>query len=299
MNLTHALSAPCPAGAWAGRFTWCRRQLPVLLLLLPALLLIGLLFLYPLVYSLVYAFHDEKLGAWGFMNFRQAWVLYAGDIFLTLGVSVASTALVGGLALALSGYLTLGENRLAVSLLKWLYRWPLFIPVVVVGQMMRTFLARNGLMNNALMALGVIEPLQAVSFLDWRGMIFTFVWKQLPFATLLVAGAMASLDRSMLEAARNLGAGRVRVLCEIIVPQVLPTLLVSLILSFVAILSVLSVPMMLNAGSPTMITVDMAWRVASYSDYGVANALGLISWAMCAVAAWFYLRHGVEEKGRA
>jgi len=297
MNQTNVLPRLPALPNGRSRLNRLAPHVPVLLLLVPALLVVFVLFVYPLGYSLVYAFRDEKLGVWGLMNFRQAWLLYAKDIFLTLGVSLASTLLIGVFAVAIAGYLSLGENRRAVAILKWLYRWPLFIPVVVVGQMMRTFLARNGLMNNALMALGVIEPLQAVSFLDWRGMIFTFVWKQLPFATLLIAGAMAALDRSMLEAARNLGAGRLRVLCGIVVPQVLPTVLVSLILSFVSILSVLSVPMMLNAGSPTMITVDMAWRVASYSDYGVANALGLISWAMCAVAACFYLRHGVRERG--
>ncbi len=40
----------------------------------------------------------------------------------------------------------------------------------------------------------------------------------------------------------------------------------------------LSVPMMINAQSPTMITVDMAFRINSYGDYGVANALGFISY---------------------
>ena len=268
------------------------------LLLLPALLVVATLFVYPLGCSLLYAFRDEKLGVWGWGNFLHAWDLYARDIYFTFGVVLLSTALIAVLAIAIAGYLTLGENRRAVAVLRWLYRWPLFIPVVVAGQMMRTFLAKNGLMNNALMALDLIEPLQAVSFLDWRGLVFTFVWKQLPFATLLLAGAMASLDRSTIESARNLGAGRLRVLWQILVPQVRSTLLVSLILSFVAILSVLSVPMMINAGSPTMITVDMAWRVASYSDYGVANALGFISCAMCGLAAWFYLRQGLREGGR-
>ena len=268
------------------------------LLLLPALLVVAALFVYPLGCSLLYAFHDEKLGVWGGSNFLHAWDLYARDIYFTFGVVLLSTALIAVLAIAIAGYLTLGENRRAVAVLRWLYRWPLFIPVVVAGQMMRTFLAKNGLMNNALMALDLIEPLQAVSFLDWRGLVFTFVWKQLPFATLLLAGAMAALDRSTIESARNLGAGRLRVLWQILVPQVRSTLLVSLILSFVAILSVLSVPMMINAGSPTMITVDMAWRVASYSDYGVANALGFISCAMCGLAAWFYLRQGLREGGR-
>jgi ABC-type spermidine/putrescine transport system permease subunit I len=270
-----------------------------LLLLLPGLLVVAALFVYPLTRSLVHAFHDEKLGVWGWGNFLHAWELYARDIFFTCGVVLLSTALIALLAIAIAGYLTLGENRRAVAVLRWLYRWPLFIPVVVAGQMMRTFLAKNGLMNNALMALDLIEPLQAISFLDWRGLVFTFVWKQLPFATLLLAGAMAALDGAQIEAARNLGAGRLRVLAQIIMPQVLPALLVSLILSFVAILSVLSVPMMINAGSPTMITVDMAWRVASYSDYGVANALGFISCAMCSLAAWFYLRQGLRDKGAA
>lgn len=275
-----------------------RPGLVPVLLLSPALAFVFALFVYPLGQSLIYAFHDEKLGAWGLGNFAHAWELYARDIFLTFGVVLLSTALIAVCSIAIAGYLTLGENRRAVAILRWLYRWPLFIPVVVAGQMMRTFLAKNGLMNNTLMSLGLIEPLQAISFLDWRGMVFTFVWKQLPFATLLLAGAMAALDRSLIESARNLGASRWRVLAEIVMPQVLSTLLVALILSFVAILSVLSVPMMINAGSPTMITVDMAWRVASYADYGVANALGFISWAMCGLAAWFYLRQGVRKAGQ-
>ncbi len=39
-------------------------------------------------------------------------------------------------------------------------------------------------------------------------------------------------------------------------------------------MSVLSVPLMIGVGTPTMLTVDMAFRVNSYGDYAVANALG-------------------------
>jgi ABC-type spermidine/putrescine transport system permease subunit I len=61
-------------------------------------------------------------------------------------------------------------------------------------------------------------------------------------------------------------------------------------------LSVLSVPIMISGGSPTMITVDMAFRVNSYSDYGVANALGLISYLIAGLVAWIYVRHNVAGK---
>jgi ABC-type spermidine/putrescine transport system permease subunit I len=60
-------------------------------------------------------------------------------------------------------------------------------------------------------------------------------------------------------------------------------------------LSVLSVPMMVAGSQPTMLTVDMAFRINAYGDYPVANALGVISYLMTAFAAWLYLRHSVAE----
>jgi ABC-type spermidine/putrescine transport system permease subunit I len=274
------------------------RLLHSVALMAPALVMVGLLFVYPLVYSLAFAFRNEQTGGWDLGNFVKAFTLYGGDIALTAGVTVLSTMLVGVFAIAVAGYITLGENPRAVALLRWIYRWPLFIPFVVAAQLMRTFLAKNGMLNNALMSLGVVDPMHAISLLDWRGVVITFVWKQLPFAALLISGAMASMDRSMIESARGLGAGRFRILLEIVVPQVRSTVLVALILSFVTMLSALSVPMMIIAGSSTMITVDMAWRVNSYGDYGVANALGFVSFAMSGVAAWFYLRQGIREGGK-
>jgi ABC-type spermidine/putrescine transport system permease subunit I len=266
-------------------------------LVAPALLILLALFVYPLGFSLVTAFRDEQ-GAWTFGNFSKAFELYSNDILFTVVIVALSTVLIGIGAVAIGGYLVLGNNPRAVALLRWLYRWPLFIPFVVAGQLMRTFLAKNGMMNNIFTALGLYEPIDAVSFLDWRGIVITFVWKQTPFAALLVAGAMAALDRATIEAARNLGAGRLRVLLEIVVPQVRQTLAVALILSFVIMMSVLSVPLMINAQTPTMLTADMAFRINAYGDYGVANALGFISYLMTGVVAWIYLRQGVRAGGR-
>ena len=275
-----------------------RKNLPLVALLTPAVLMVGLLFIYPLMFSLAYAFRNEETGGWFLGNFTKAFNLYGGDIWLTVGVTLLSTALVGVLSIAVAGYLTLGENPRAMAVLRWIYRWPMFIPFVVAAQLMRTFLAKSGMLNNSLMSLGLLEPINAISLLDWRGVVVTFVWKQLPFAALLISGAMAAMDRSLMESARGLGAGRLRILIEIVLPQVSATVWVSLILSFVTMLSALSVPMMIIAGSPTMLTVDMAWRVNSYGDYGVANALGFVSFAMSGLAAWFYLRQGLREGGQ-
>ena len=113
-----------------------------------------------------------------------------------------------------------------------------------------------------------------------------------------VDAAMRQSALAAIEAARNLGASRPRILVEIVLPQVTGTMVVGLILSFVTMLSVLSVPIMVSGGSPTMMTVDMAFRINSYSDYGTANALGFISYAITGIAAWVYLRRSVASGGK-
>ncbi len=263
-------------------------------LVAPALAVIGTFFVLPLLMSAVLAFR-AKGGGFTFEHFAKAWDLYQTDLLFTVWITLLSTVLIGLVAIAIAGYLTLGENPRAVAILRWLYRWPLFIPFIVTGQVMRTFLAKNGMLNHVLIGSGMIEPLAAQSLLDWRGIVIAFVWKQAPFVTLLLAGAMASLEPQQIEAARNLGARRLRVLADVILPQVSGTLLVGLVLSFVTMLSVLSVPLMINPNSPTMITVDIAYRINTHSDYAVANALCLLSLLIAAGGAWFYLRHAARN----
>ena len=260
----------------------------------PALAVVGAFFIAPLAMSAIVAFRG-KLGGLTLEHFSKAFDLYTTDLLFTLAIVLLSTLLIGLLAIAIAGYLTLGENPRAVALLRWLYRWPLFIPFVVAGQVMRTFLAKNGMLNHVLIGSGLIEPLSAQSMLDWRGIVVAFVWKQAPFVTLLLAGAMASLESQHIEAARNLGARRLRVLLDIVLPQVRGTLLVGLVLSFVTMLSVLSVPLMINPNSPTMVTVDVAYRINTFADYPVANALCLLSLVLAAGGAWFYLRHASKK----
>ncbi|MBA0206428.1 ABC transporter permease [Pectobacterium aroidearum] len=263
-------------------------------LVLPALAVVVVCFITPLGLSVGGAFVSQN--GVGIDNFVTALTLYLPDILFTLLIVSLATLLIGLLSVMIGGYLTLGESPRMVALLRWVYRWPLFIPFIVTGQILRTFLAKNGWLNGALDTLGIVDMASASNWLDWRGIVFAFVWKQTPFVALLVAGAMASLDRTMIESARNLGASRLRILCEIVVPQIGQTLLTGLILSFVTMMSVLSVPMMINAQSPTMLTANIAFRINAYGDYGVANALGVISLLMTGLFAVIYLRLNMRDK---
>src|SRR4051794_24334625 len=138
-----------------------------LLLVAPALILVAALFLYPLGFSLLAAFTAN--GAPTLAHFEKAFELYAVDIRFTMFIVLLSTVLIALISIAIAGVLTLSETPWLVATLRWLYRWPLFIPFIVAAQCMRPFLAKTGLMNNPLVAAGILEPIEAASLLDWRG----------------------------------------------------------------------------------------------------------------------------------
>src|SRR5262245_34452627 len=119
-----------------------------LLLVAPALAMVLALFVYPLGYSLVSALTSPS-GEPSLDNFVKTFDLYTTDIVFTVVIVTLSTALIGLLAAAISGYLVLGAHPAAVTFLRWLYRWPLFIPFIVAAQCMRTFLGKNGKIGRA------------------------------------------------------------------------------------------------------------------------------------------------------
>ncbi|WBU49043.1 sugar ABC transporter permease [Kosakonia pseudosacchari] len=266
------------------------------LLVGPATLLIAVFFLWPLGFSLISAFTSDTQ-PFTLAHFTKVFALYSNDILFTVLIVLVSLVILALLSITISAIIVLSPFRRIVKALAFLYRLPLFIPFIVTAQMMRTFLAKNGLMNNVLVASGLLTPMDTTSLLGWSGIIITFVWKQMAFSTLLICGAMSAVEPSHMLAAKNLGASRLRILFDIILPQVLPTIGVAMVLSTVTMMSVLSVPLMIGTGTPTMMTVDMAFRVNSYGDYPVANAMGVISWLICAALSWFYLRHSLHAKG--
>ena len=130
-------------------------RLLALALVAPALTLLACLFLYPLGFSVATAFAVEGDAA-SLSNFLKAYEFYAVDIAYTVVIVALATALIGLAAVAIGGYLVLGNNPRAVMLLKWLYRWPLFIPFVVALGGLASLSTSVGRGSIFVVALGVL-----------------------------------------------------------------------------------------------------------------------------------------------
>lgn len=264
-------------------------------LLLPAVGLMLALYAYPFVLSIYRSLLVKGEGALTLANYAKVRELYLRDVFFSLEISILSTAIAAVLSIALAAYLRLATGQFA-RLIGNVYRFPIFIPFVVVAQMMRTFLAPHGLLNIFLAQMGLINLEAPLGLLNWKGLTFGFVWKQAPFMTLIVLSGFEMIDDTYIEAARSVGAKLPQVIVRILVPMSRATISVALILAFTSTVGTFTLPYMLIGGKvPTTVTVDIAHRVTYFGDYGVANALGTLAYVMVIFTAIYYLRYTVRR----
>lgn len=101
---------------------------------------------------------------------------------------------------------------------------------------------------------------------------------------------------SYIEAALNLGCSKFRAIWQIVLPIARPTVLVAMVLTFVSTIGCLTIPLLIGPSKPVMLPVDMSFRVTYFGDWGVANALGVISYLLVIVLSFYYLRYMVKKE---
>ncbi|HDI31994.1 MAG TPA: ABC transporter permease subunit [Thermofilum sp.] len=263
-------------------------------LILPSFLVMLFLYLYPFALSILKSFMDDQ-GRFTLKYYEEAFSSYKQDIFFSFWISLLSMFVSTFIAIILAAYLRL-SNTPFKPIINSIYRFPLFIPMVVVAQMMRTFLAPHGLLNLMLLQMGLINIDYPPWFFDWKGMLIGFVWKQTPFMVLIILGGFQMIDDSLIEAARCVGANIFKMLVNIMLPLARASIAIAMILIFASNISTFTLPYMLIGGAtPTTITVDIAHRVTYFGDWGTANALGVVSYLMVGAFAIYYLREVVRR----
>ena len=255
-------------------------------IVLPAVLLILTEYVYPFIQSFITSLQVDGQFSWE--NYSYIFRIYGQDILYTIFVSAASLVVVLVVSIVVGGYLSLNEN----SFIEFMFKLPLFIPFVVVGHAMRTFLAPKGILNSLLSLIGLVNIDSPPEFAYGPiGTIIALSWKQIAFALLLIMSAFQSVDKSYLEAARNLGASKFRQIREILLPLSFGSIAVSSVLIFTSFLQNFSVVMMMGSGAGSRhIMVDIYQQINYLNNMGVANALGSVSYLLALGAAVVYLR---------
>jgi spermidine/putrescine transport system permease protein len=216
--------------------------------------------------------------------------LYLRIFWRSLWLAVATTAicLVMGFPLA---YVIARAPKRWQGLLLFLVIIPFWTNFLVRTYAWMFILRTEGLLNQALMALGLIhEPLN-ILFTDWAVLI-GLVYGYLPFMVLPLYAALERLDRSLVEAARDLYAKPLQVFTRVVLPLSKPGVIAGCVLVFIPSLGAYVTPDLLGGARTMMIGNLIQHQYLVVRDWPFGSALSFVLMAGVLAAVLYYLRTG-------
>ena len=243
------------------------------LLLVPGLLVILFLFLWPLAEMVVRSFTDPEFGFTNYQRFFQTSSAIR-SLVTTMEVSFFSTIICAVIGY-IYAYTMATSSRLVTRFLMVAIVLPMGINLLVRTFALQVILRDTGVINNALLGLGIISkplPLIRNNFSISVGIVSML----LPFMVLPTYSAMVQIDRQLLLAGEGLGATPLRVFLDIFFPLSLPGVMAGSLIVFVSSLGFYVVPSLLGSGNDLFISQFIYFWVRNRGEFGYGAAISVI-----------------------
>lgn len=299
------------------RITWSiiKSQKQLIFMSVPLMLYI-ILFSYVPIWGWTMAFQDYKpardFSEQKWVGFKHFEFLFTDDRFWrvlrnTLGMSLINLVL--GFATAIILALLLNEIKKVLwkRMVQTISYLPHFLSWVIVTGIVATSLASDGIINDVLMRLHLInEPILWLSKGEyfWGVVGASHIWKEVGWSTIIYLAALASIDPALYEAAEIDGANRYKKMLHVTLPGMKSTIIILLIMSIGHILDAgFEVQYLLGNGlvvdwSETIDIFVLKYGIAQ-GNYSLATAGGIfktvVSITMLLLANWTAKRLGEER----
>jgi len=249
------------------------------LLTLPTLGWLVLFFLIPSL--LVFAVSFRPAGPYG--GIGEGWTFetwqsisnpnYPAIIWRTIWLSVVTTVVCIALGLPVAYALARmqGAWRNRILLLVVLPFWTNFLIRIFAW---RTLLHPDGFLKQLLLWLGLVDPHTQLLYNSWA-ILLVLVYSYLPFSILPLYAAAEKFDFGLLDAARDLGASRLRAFMSVFVPGVSAGIITTFLIVFIPVLGSYAIPEIVGGPSSEMIGNKIAQRV--FNDRNLPHASALSS----------------------
>ena len=251
-------------------------------MILPALLLLGLLVIYPLLYSILISVQTDAdaLTLSNYLALARDSVVFTAlrnTVAFTVAAVATEFVLGLGLALALESFDFRGK-RIVRSLLLL----PVMMAPVVAGLEWRwLYNDQFGLLGFLISSAGFTPPLWLASpSFAMPSVIITDVWMAMPFSILVFASALNGLPQEPYEAARIDGASSWQLFRYLTIPFLRPAMLVVLLIRTIDAFRMFDIVFVLTKGGPGYATETLtmyAYRLSfSFLEFGKGAALSFV-----------------------
>jgi len=273
------------------------------LLVLPALLIVIALYLYPLVFSLVVSFFrsDIRYPGLEFRGLKNYIDIFRDpDLVASFGRTIYFTVLSLAIEMVVGVVVAVAFNSRFIGrpIARSIILIPWAVPPVVNGIIWNWMVhPKIGIVNYLLTALGVLDRYKPwLADPNWALNIIVIAdaWKWTPLVVLLVLAGLQAIPEELYEAARMDGAGAMKVFFRVTLPCVMWPLLVTLILRTVEAVRVFDIIFVMTRGGPastTKVTTFYVWEIAfRYHQLGMGSALAYTVTILIVALAVVYYR---------
>jgi multiple sugar transport system permease protein len=275
------------------------------ILILPAILLLLVFLLYPVLNVFFFSFQNKVMnrpmndGYIGLQNFIR--IFTEDKVFIeTLGNSIRWVVCEVGLQLIFGLSLALLLKRRFKG--NGIFRATLFLPWALSGVLVSMLWAmmyyeQVGVLNDILKRIGLIS--RNIAWTGNMGTAFWSVvvaelWRGIPFFSIMLLASLQSIPEELYEACRVDGANPVTTFIHITLPHIKDTIILTTLLRMVWEFNSVDLIMNLTGGGPiyrtTTLTVYIANTAVKHGDFGYGSALAVISFSFLFVVAALYLK---------
>ncbi|MGN0667308.1 MAG: ABC transporter permease [Huintestinicola sp.] len=227
----------------------------------------------PLLMIAVFAFTSDD-GSFTLKNIQDAGQ-YANIFFRSIWLSVIATAICLVVSYPVSYILSRMEKHRQATMLM-IVMLPMWMNFLLRTYAWMTLLGNNGVINYLLGLIG----LGPVKLINTSGaVVLGMVYNYLPFMILPLYSVMVKIDKSVIEAASDLGCSGINTLFRVIVPLSLPGITSGITMVFVPAISTFIISRMLGGGSNLLIgdLIEMQFLGNAYNPHlGAAISLVLM-----------------------
>lgn len=266
------------------------------LLISPTWLVLGLLFLAPL--AIMFWLSLQRSGLYGAIlpgpvlaNYARSFEPgYVAIYARSLWIAFATTAICLAVSYPVAYYIALKARPERKNLLLALVVIPFWTSFLVRTYAWMFILRDQGVVNSLLLSLGIIHEPLPLLYTPLAVMIGQ-VYGEVPFMVLPIYASLEKLDRSLLEAARDLGASATAAFWRVTVPLAMPGTVAGIVLVFIPSLGTFITPDLLGGAKGMLVgnLIQNQFGPALNKPFGSAIAFGLTAFVLLllwAYAAW-------------
>lgn len=267
-----------------------RRPIGLLLVAAPVLLVCWLI-IWPIISAIIRTLWLPDAGGTRGFSLETYQFFFSdqysiNNLTVTLWTTGITALILLLICLPIALYLRFSTNRIA-AYVQGLAIFPMFVPSIILSYAFIRVLGPNGTVDLLLNAVH-LPHIRSPYLTPW-GPVIGLVWDNIPLTVLILLSGLGNVSNQSIEAARDVGAGRLQVLWHIILPRIGNSILVAVSFTVLGIFSAFTLPYVLGPAAPEMMGPFMQRTFRDLNDPTTAITQAVIAFGFCIVFGLFYV----------